>query len=325
MQELLEVRRRIHGKRHQVLGVMENRPENHRDSILQLLLVHLLQRALFATLSGAIVVIRPPRPARAIHSLQGVSALPAVDLDGHPIAQGVVFIHAARPLGALALVHGELPLHLVESLLVHQCGHAAHDHDVAVSVLADIGAVLEHLVHRLHAELRSPRGAQPLGIQLVADGLHRLALGVLRHGIHPPSMSPLLPVCRDVLRQQAYLPPGVADDALRHRQHVLVAPQTIGLPHDENTGTDFRDLRQHLLKPWSVLRGAGYGRVLVLLHDFEPVVIRPRMRKLPLLVDGRVVLRIGGKSVVGDGEIVVVQLELLLACQALTPSRNFCL
>lgn len=33
----------------------------------------------------------------------------------------------------------------------------------------------------------------------------------------------------------------------------------------------------------------------------------------------------GGESVVGDGEIVVVQLKLLLACQALTPSRNFCL
>ena len=49
------------------------------------------------------------------------------------------------------------------------------------------------------------------------------------------------------------------------------------------------------------------------------------MRKLPLLVDARLVLRMGGESVVGDGEIVVVQLELLLACQALTPSRNFCL
>lgn len=42
---LLVVRRRVHGKRHQVLGVVENRPENHRDSILQLLLTHLLQRA----------------------------------------------------------------------------------------------------------------------------------------------------------------------------------------------------------------------------------------------------------------------------------------
>lgn len=53
--------------------------------------------------------------------------------------------------------------------------------------------------------------------------------------------------------------------------------------------------------------------------------VRPRMRKLPLLVDARLVLRMGGESVVGDGEIVVVQLELLLACQALTPSHNFCL
>ena len=380
---LLVVRRRIHGQRHQVLGVVENRPENHRDSILQLLLAHLLQRALLAALGGAIVVvIRPPRPARAGHALQGAPALPAVDLAGQPIARGVVLVHTARPLGTLALVLGELPLHLVEGLLVHQRGHAALDHDVAVAVLANVGAVLEHLVHRLHAELRAPRGAQPLGVQLVADGLHRLALGVLRehplhersgvrvhdvplrglvhpiaeqlvpvvervlgvvvhasldvlgqlaavilrHGIHQPlDEHALRPVGRDVLRQQAYLAPGVADGALRHRQHVLVAPQTVGLPHDENTGTDFRDLRQHLLEPRSVLRGARYGRVLVLLHDFEPVGVRPRMRKLPLLVDARLVLRMGGESVVGDGDVVVVQLELLLACQALTPSHNFCL
>lgn len=158
------------------------------------------------------------------------------------------------------------------------------------------------------------------------DVLGQLAAVILRHGVHQPlNEHALRPVGRDVLRQQAYLAPGVADGALRHRQHVLVTPQAVGLPHDENTGTDFRDLRQHLLEPWSVLRGARYGRVLVLLHDFEPVGVRPRMRKLPLLVDARLVLLMGGESVVGDGEVVVVQLELLLACQTLTPSRSFCL
>jgi hypothetical protein len=31
------------------------------------------------------------------------------------------------------------------------------------------------------------------------------------------------------------------------------------------------------------------------------------------------------EAVVGDGQVVVVQLELLASRQALTPSRNFCL
>ena len=93
-----------------------------------------------------IVVIRPPRPARAGHALQGVPALPAIDLAGQPVTRGVVLVHAARPPGTLTLVLGEFPLHLVEGLLVHQRGHAALDHDVAVTVLADVGAVLEHLV-----------------------------------------------------------------------------------------------------------------------------------------------------------------------------------
>ena len=75
----------------------------------------------------------------------------------------------------------------------------------------------------------------------------------------------------------------------------------------------------------SDIRGAGYCRVLVLLHDAEPVGVHPCMRKLPLLVDAHLVLRVGREAVVGDSEVVVVQLGFLSPRQALTPSRNFCL
>lgn len=100
---------------------------------------------------------------------------------------------------------------------------------------------------------------------------------------------------------------------------VLVAPQAVGLPYDEDTRTDFRDLRQHLLEPRSVLRGAGYGRFLVLLHDVEPVGVSPRVRKLPLLVDTRLVLRVGREAVIRDSQVVVVQLGFLTSHQATTP------
>ena len=73
-------------------------------------------------------------------------------------------------------------------------------------------------------------------------------------------------------------------------------------------GTDFCDLRQHHLEPGSCVRGAGYCRVLILLHDFEAVRIRPVVGKFALLVDARLVLRVGGVAVVRDGEVVVVEL-----------------
>ena len=42
-------------------------------------------------------------------------------------------------------------------------------------LLADVGAVLEHLVPHVHAELRVPRRAQALRVHLLGNGLQRLA------------------------------------------------------------------------------------------------------------------------------------------------------
>ena len=39
-----------------------------------------------------------------------------------------------------------------------------------------------------------------------------------------------------------YLAPRVANRLLRHRQHVLIATQTVGLPRNEGVRTDFRNL-----------------------------------------------------------------------------------
>jgi len=111
----------------------------------------------------------------------------------------------------------------------------------------------------------------------------------------------------------------VANLLLRHRQHVLIPPKAIGLPHDEGTRTDFRDLRQHLLEPRTVLRGAGYGRVLVLPHDSQTVLVRPLVVKLLLLVDARIVLRVGREAVVRDSEVDVVLDELLAFRQTSSP------
>ena len=79
---------------------------------------------------------------------------------------------------------------------------------------------------------------------------------------------------RDILGEQVNLASRVADFLFCHRQNVFVASQTVGLPHDEGMRTDFCDFRQHLLEPRSCVRGAGYCRVLILLHDFEAVRIR---------------------------------------------------
>ena len=65
----------------------------------------------------------------------------------------------------------------------------------------------------------------------------------------------------------------------------------------------------------SVLLGAGYGRVLVLPHDGQPVGVRPRMGELPLLVDARLVLRMRRETIVRDGEVVVVPLKFLASRQ----------
>lgn len=83
----------------------------------------------------------------------------------------------SRPV---ALVLGKSPLCPVERLRVHNLGHAALDGDAAVVVLADVGPILEHLVHDLDAEQRPVRRPKPLRVEVVADGLHRLAVGVAR-------------------------------------------------------------------------------------------------------------------------------------------------
>ena len=54
-----------------------------------------------------------------------------------------------------------------------------------------------------------------------------------------------------------------------------------------NLGTEYRS-GTCISRPAAVLLFP-----IVLLHDFEPVGVRSRMRKLPLLVDARLVLRMG--------------------------------
>lgn len=110
----------------------------------------------------------------------------------------------------------------------------------------------------------------------------------------------------------------VADFLLRHCQNVFVTFQTVGLTHDEGMRTDFCDLQQHLLEPRSCVRGAGYCRVLILLHDFEAVRIRPFAGKVALLVDACVVLRVGREAIERYRKVVVVRRELLLTCHRLT-------
>ena len=312
-----------------------------------------MQVALFPTLGGAIVVvIRPPGLARTRHAPHGASALTAIELARKPIARSLVLVHAVRPLGTLALVLGEPSLRPVESRPVDKDGHSVLDHDVAVVILADVGAVLEHLVQHVHAELRVPRRAQALRVHLLGNGLQRLARCVfperplherrcvrvrdvllrgpvhviaeqlvavvqgvlrvvvhaaldvlrqlaaviLRHGLHQSLDEDAFgSLRRDVLGQQVNLASRVADFLFCHRQNVFVASQTVGLPHDEGMRTDFCDFRQHLLEPRSCVRGAGYCRVLILLHDFEAVHIRPFVGKLALLVDACVVLRVDEK------------------------------
>ena len=47
--------------------------------------------------------------------------------------------------------------------------------------------------------------------------------------------------------------------------------------------------------------------ILVLSDDFQPVRIRPFVGKLALLVDARLVLRVGGVAIVRDGEVIIVE------------------
>lgn len=75
----------------------------------------------------------------------------------------------------LRLFSANPSLRPVESRLVDKDGHSALDHDVAVVILADVGAVFEHLVQHVHAELRVPRRAQALRVHLLGNGLQRLA------------------------------------------------------------------------------------------------------------------------------------------------------
>ena len=380
---LLVILRRIQSERRHVLLVVDDVVQGEQHHVLQVPLAGLVQVALLPALGGAIVVvIRPPSLARTGHALHGAPALTAIELAREPIARGVAAVHAVRPLGTLALVLGEPPLRAVESRLVDKDGHSAGDRDVAVVVLADVGAVLEHLVQHVHAELRVPRRAQALRVHLLGNGLQRLARRVfpkrplherrrvrvrdvllrgpvhvvaeqlvavvqgvlrvvvhaaldvlrqlaaviLRHGLHQPLDEDAFgSLRRDVLGQQANLASRVADFLLRHRQNVFVAPQAVGLPHDEGMGTDFCDFRQHLLEPRSCVRGAGYCRVLILLHDFEAVRIRPFVGKLALLVDARVVLRVGREAIVRYRKVVVVRRESLLTCHRFTTPCNFCL
>ena len=170
------------------------------------------------------------------------------------------------------------------------------------------------------------QGVLRVVVHAALDVLRQLAAVILRHGLHQSLDEDAFgSLRRDILGKRVNLASRVADFLLRHRQNVLVAPQTVGLPHDEGMGTDFCDLRQHHLEPGSCVRGAGYCRVLILLHDFEAVRIRPFVGKVALLVDACVVLRVGREAIVRYRKVVVVRCESLLTCNRFTPSRNFCL
>jgi hypothetical protein len=170
------------------------------------------------------------------------------------------------------------------------------------------------------------QGVLRVVVHAALDVLRQLAAVILRHGLHQSLDEDAFgSLRRDVLGEQVNLASRVADFLFCHRQNVFVASQTVGLPHDEGMRTDFGDFRQHLLEPRSCVRGAGYCRVLILLHDFEAVRIRPFVGKLALLVDACVVLRVGREAIVRYRKVVVVRCESLLTCNRFTPSRNFCL
>lgn len=298
---LLVVHGGVHRKGHQVLRVVDNVPQDVGHEVLNPVLLDLLLRALLPSLCGAIVVIiRATRLARARDTLHRLPALTAIQLSAQPVARSVVLVLASRPLGTPALVLGETLLNLVECRFVDQRGHTVRNDIAPVLVLADIRTILEHLVHRLHAEQSTPRCTQSLRIELVAYILHRLTgsvlrehplhercgirvdgvlLGLLVHLFHAVSKYLVPVVVRtlgvvvhptlDVLRQQMYLATRISNLFLRHRQHVLIAPKTVSLPHDKSIRTDFCDLGQHQLKSRTVFRCARYGRVLILFHDFE--------------------------------------------------------
>lgn len=149
-------------------------------------------------------------------------------------------------------VFPERPLHERHCVRVRDVLLRGPVHVVAEQLVAVVQGVLRVVVHA------------------ALDVLRQLAAVILRHGLHQSLDEDAFgSLRRDILGQQVNLASRVADFLFCHRQNVFVTSQTVGLPHDEGMRTDFGDFRQHLLEPRSCVRGAGYCRVLILLHDFE--------------------------------------------------------
>lgn len=103
--------------------------------------------------------------------------------------------------------------------------------------------------------------------------LQQLSAVVLSHGDHKALDEHTIETARrNVLRYRYIFAVRLTYGLLGHRQHVRVMTQTLCLSHDERMRPDFRDHRQHQLGHWACVRGAGYGRVLILPHDVNPLV-----------------------------------------------------
>lgn len=98
-----------------------------------------------------------------------------------PVVRGVTAL--GRKLGLRLrtppLVDGETTLNLLEDLIVDEAGHPALDHVPDIGVLADVGPVLEELVQGLRREVVTPRRAHALGVEAIANLLHRDAVRVV--------------------------------------------------------------------------------------------------------------------------------------------------
>ena len=101
------VRSGVHRQRREVLGVLQQPPQQYRHELLDLLLAHLPLVALLGTLRLAIVVIIfPTRLARAVHALHARAALAAEQLARQPVARslGVLVVFTACPLRTFSFI-----------------------------------------------------------------------------------------------------------------------------------------------------------------------------------------------------------------------------
>ena len=82
------------------------------------------------------------------------------------------------------LVDREPALDFIKREVINDARHPVLMDVPSIGVLTNVGAILEHLVEILRREPVSARCTDSLGVQLVADFLHRHARGVIVEDLH---------------------------------------------------------------------------------------------------------------------------------------------